>query len=253
MTVLMYHAVIEDSSEVPADRDIGADLYDLPLKSFIGQMEFLKKNSIEVAKIEEALSQKPQAVVLTFDDGEQNNFTQAFPVLRQFGFPAYFFVTVNRVGKKGYMGWEELRQLVKGGMLVGSHGLGHEILAGLSQADMEKELKESRNILEKALGVPVKYFSVPRGFYDERGVFAAQSAGYQKILVSRSAQPSNPFCMGRIVVKGDWPLKRFKLALSGKTPWPEVFFEKIKDVVKCGVGSENYNRLRNTFLKSKQS
>ena len=113
---LLYHGVISAGSQIPDHREPGADLYDVPLNSFRTQMEYLYQNNFNVSAF--SLEPKKQKITITFDDGELNNFTQALPVLREFQFPAYFFVTVNRIGKNGYMRWDHLRQLSQWGIRV---------------------------------------------------------------------------------------------------------------------------------------
>lgn len=242
----MYHGIIAGSGDVPPGREPGADRYDVPLQTFSRQMQWLKDSGCSVSLAGPDTPSAP--VVITFDDGEMNNFTRALNVLRGLGFPAYFFVTVNRVGAQGYMGWGELSELARAGMAVGSHGLTHRILTGLPDAELKSELEESRCVLEGRLGIAVKDFSVPRGFYDEKVVEAAMAAGYQKIFVSESA-PHHPRCVGRVAVQSSWSQKRFEMAVEGKVPAGEKVFNICKETCKAVLGGAGYDRLRSALLK----
>src|SRR5437899_3207559 len=102
-TILMYHSISGHAAEIPAGRETGAELYDLPGENFREQMEFLKSHFYTVTVAEEADLINKSKLLIAFDDGEKNNFQNAFPILKRHGFPAYFFVTVERIGKKGYM------------------------------------------------------------------------------------------------------------------------------------------------------
>ena len=246
--VLMYHGVIDSPGQVPADRETGAELYDLPLSKFKEQMEFLQANNYSTGPIENT----PQ-VIITFDDGEMNNFQNAWPVLRGAKTPAYFFVTVTRVGQKGYMGWQQLLELRDTDMVIGSHGLNHSLMTELSTKQIQKELVESKAVLEKHLKIQVDYFSVPRGFYNAAVVEAARQAGYKKIFVSNALDPHDDFCVGRVAVKSDWTVSRFAQALKGEVPVSEKVGRSLKNGMKTVLGAKGYDQLRSFLLKKKPS
>ena len=93
LKILMYHAIMDSRCLVPEDRETGAELYDLPAASFEGHMAFLKDHGYKVVTAQQALTAPDDKhVVLTFDDGELNNFQIALPILKKYNFPAYFFI-----------------------------------------------------------------------------------------------------------------------------------------------------------------
>ena len=245
--VLMYHGICDSASLAPPQREAGAELYDLPLQKFSEQMAHLKTGGPDPALIEDALDFPQSAIVLTFDDGEQNNFANAFPVLRQNNFTAYFFITADRVGKKGYMDWEELKELRDAGMLIGSHGKSHVILTELKDKKIEEELSVSKDVLEQHLKINVDCFSVPRGFHNVRVIELAKKVGYKRIFISTPNDCYPEICISRIAVKSDWSLNRFKAALSGQEPISETVGHSIRGTIKKVVGPSGYNGLR-TFL-----
>src|SRR3990167_153270 len=175
--VLMYHGIVTEWTVLPKEREAGADLYDVQLPNFQAQMQRLSADGYKVETVNgnsENLS--PKSVVLTFDDGEMNNYEHAFPVLKKHRFPAYFFIIASRVGKKGYMGWDELRALHAYGMVIGSHGFSHEILTNLLDTQIEEELKASKRYLEYNLKIPIDALSIPRGFCDDKVIRMAYEA-----------------------------------------------------------------------------
>lgn len=110
-------------------------------------------------------------VVITFDDGFADLFDYAWPVLREFGFSATVFVITSMVRKqrsirdgKEYLGWDELRQLSSMGMRVGSHTVTHRNLASLSSAEIDEELRISKEAIEDHLGISVESFACPHAF-----------------------------------------------------------------------------------------
>ena len=252
--VFMYHGVIKDDVEIPPHREAGAQFYDVSLKKFYEQMEFLNRHNYHVVTHPwdggtSAAAQPP--IVLTFDDGEMNNYDEAWPVLRFCKFPAYFFITVNRIGRLGYMGWKELRDLSQAGMTIGSHGLNHEFLTNLSPEQLKKELLDSRLALEQSLRKEVRAFSVPRGFYNEAILTMAKDSGYEQVFVS-DENPRSPLCIGRVAVQDYWSLRRFEMALHGEKPLDEKIFDFCKENMKRLLGGRWYNDVRSTLLKFKK-
>ena len=107
--VLMYHGIVTEWTTLPEERETGADLYDVKLTNFQQQMEYLSTGKYSVNILgDESSTLDAEKIILTFDDGEMNNYEHAFPVLRKYGFPAYFFIIAKRVGRNGYLGWDEM-------------------------------------------------------------------------------------------------------------------------------------------------
>jgi peptidoglycan/xylan/chitin deacetylase (PgdA/CDA1 family) len=85
----------------------------------------------------------------------------------------------------GMMGWRELRELADSGHEIGSHSMTHTILPSLSDADLERETRGSREMLQAALGRAVESFCYPNGDHDERVVAAVERAGYRYAVSTR--------------------------------------------------------------------
>lgn len=247
--VLMYHGIVSPESPAPLEREEGAHLYDVSRENFSSQMTCLTEEDFNVCGIDDAAAEGKRNIVITFDDGESNNIRNAFPVLRRLGFTAYFFIVAGRIGKKGYMNWEELKELRDANMVVGSHSLTHRILTELKDKDIEKELVESKLLLETHLKINIDCFSVPRGFYNQKTLDMAQKNGYKRIFVSDIHADAALGCTGRVAVRHDWTVGRFKQALEGKTPTHEVVSDSIKSSAKNILGTKNYNWIRSMFVK----
>lgn len=127
-----------------------------------------------------------RAAVLTFDDGWQDNLTVAFPLLEEFGCRATFFPSVSLIGKEGMMDWDDLRALSEAGMEIGSHGLSHDLLVGRPEAELWREVAESRRRLEEGLGREVAFFSLPRGCLPPSLPGLVRRAGYRGLCTSRA-------------------------------------------------------------------
>ncbi len=242
LITLMYHGILPKGIKSPADREIGAELYDVRVENFREQMNYLHCHP------ERSEGSHHNQVILTFDDGEMNNYEAAFPIIKELGFNAYFFIIVKRVGRDGYMGWKELKSLVLAGMTIGSHGLSHEVLTNLKESQIIEELKASKNCLERNLGVPVNSFSMPRGFCNDKIIQMAYEAGYTHIFISEKPEGLKSVCTPRVAVKANWSLKRFQQALEGHVPIGEIIGDAFKNTAKIVLRESGYNFLRKILI-----
>ncbi len=117
-------------------------------------------------------------VAITFDDGYEDQYTTALPLLRAHHFVATFFVITAFVGQPGYLSWEELKAMQQAGMAIESHTVHHLDLTKLDDARLAAELAGSRQDLREHLKGNVRILAYPGGEYDQQVIAAAQAAGY---------------------------------------------------------------------------
>src|SRR5262249_49811893 len=119
------------------------------------------------------------AVVITFDDGWQDQYDVAFPILQKHHFTATFFVYTNAIGNgSAFMTWDELRELQHAGMTIGAHSRTHPRLIE-PNVSLENEIDGSRDDIERQLGVSPELFAYPYGLWDRRVVAAVRAAGFR--------------------------------------------------------------------------
>lgn len=123
-------------------------------------------------------------VRVTFDDGNRSDVGVALPMLEARGLSATFFVVARRIGESGFLDRDDLRELARAGMRVGSHGLEHRDWRGLDDSALEDELVLSRRELEAAVGVTVSEAACPFGSYDRRVLRGLRAAGYGRVYTS---------------------------------------------------------------------
>lgn len=116
---------------------------------------------------------KEKFVVITFDDGYQDFYNEAFQILKKYNYTATVFLPTgfigNREGLKGkkHLNWDEIMDLSDDGISFGSHTVNHPQLKYLEKEDIEFEIRKSKEVVENNLGKPVEFFSYPFAFPDE--------------------------------------------------------------------------------------
>jgi peptidoglycan/xylan/chitin deacetylase (PgdA/CDA1 family) len=180
--ILMYHYIRIN----PDPRDqLGFNLSVTP-QDFRQQMEWLDANGYHPIDFNDLrgylggrnpLPSKP--VVLTFDDGYDDFYTEAYPVLRQHHFKAVTYVVSGFVNMGRYVSSDQLLEMDRNGIQIGSHTISHVNLVKTSGANRSRELRESKASLERLVGHSVLDFCYPSGQYDASVVQAVQEAGYE--------------------------------------------------------------------------
>jgi peptidoglycan/xylan/chitin deacetylase (PgdA/CDA1 family) len=185
--------------------------------------------------------------VVTFDDGLRGQLENAVPILEHHGVRATFFLIAGAVGSTRPLphlapdpsavgspprewlplDWDEARRLVERGHEIGSHSLTHRSLVGLGRAAIEVEIRGSREILERRLGVPVGLFAYPFGSpacgdCDPRAREPLRRAGYRAACttaVGRNGPRADPLALRRIPVEPDDGPFRMRCKLAGAYDW----------------------------------
>jgi peptidoglycan/xylan/chitin deacetylase (PgdA/CDA1 family) len=204
------------------------------------QMEYLSKKgyrSISLGDLVDfhltpARRMPPRPVVITFDDGFQDNYLFAFPILRRLQFRATFFLTVDLIGTDRILedewiekpdlstdrmlSWQEVREMVEEGMDFGSHTCSHANLLAVSKRRAEEEIVESHRKLEQKIGCPPFSFCYPYGAFDEAVTAMVKAVGFKCAVVTpnRHIDKEECFSLFRAGVYGDNGLNTFKFKIS---------------------------------------
>ena len=181
--VLMYHRVDTLDAKERGNRLL-ADLTVSP-GEFGQQVDWLSSHGytiLPLRQIEDAVRLGKRlplhAVALTFDDGYEDNYTQAFPILRRRHVPATIFIVANTVGTPKHLTWRQTAEMEKAGIAFGSHGMDHVDLTHLSMAMLDKELRGSRQVLGKRLLNPVTDIAYPAGRVNAEVMVRGKADGY---------------------------------------------------------------------------
>jgi peptidoglycan/xylan/chitin deacetylase (PgdA/CDA1 family) len=162
-------------------------------------MQYLSKayNPISLERIAQHIqngtSLPSKAVAVTFDDGYQDNYENAYPILKEYNIPATVFLTTGFIGTgqipawdKGYytaektlmLSWQQVREMGDGGISFGSHTLTHPFLTRIPRKQARKEIHLSKDIIEQQTGRPVTTFSYPSGNFDSYVKEIVEEAGH---------------------------------------------------------------------------
>lgn len=155
-------------------------------QSFEKQMAYLKDHQYQVIRLSElfeAIRQNKKlprkTVVLTFDDGSEDNYT-AFKILKKYGFTAIFFLPTDMMNTEGFLSWDQIKEMANAGMDIGSHTRTHIYLPNYPDFEKVKdEIAGSKRILEEKLGIKIDYFCYPSGGFSNEIKELLKTAGYQ--------------------------------------------------------------------------
>ncbi len=114
------------------------------------------------------------AVTIMFDDGNVTDFTEAKPVLDQYGMKASTAISTGLIGTTNYMTWTQVKGLQSAGWNINSHSINHVDLSTLSRAQLDTELIGSKNALA-AQGITAKSIAYPFGGYNAEVIAATQA------------------------------------------------------------------------------
>ena len=127
-------------------------------------------------------------VRLSFDDGNACDVAIALPELHKRGLRAAFFPVADRIGVGGSIDGAGLRELVRSGMTIGSHGMRHRPWRGMGAEQLDEELVEGRRIIAAEAGVVVNDAACPLGSYDRRALVRLRRLGYRRVFTSDRAR-----------------------------------------------------------------
>lgn len=226
---LMYH-LVDDTIE---------DSIALSRRAFGEQMQFLQNEGYRSLTIEEAsaiaqnaVPAPPRAVLITFDDGYNDNVTHALPILARHGLCATNFVISAYIGRTNrwnpkacydayHLDWAGLRTWLAAGCDIGGHSHEHLCLTRLSEAEVRQAVRTNKELLEGELGRQLVAFSYPYGMYNALAKQIVAEA--YAIAFSDTAGTWSPgtdrHAINRIGVRPEWHIQEFARRLAGAARW----------------------------------
>jgi peptidoglycan/xylan/chitin deacetylase (PgdA/CDA1 family) len=173
--ILLYHHIAEDTT---------GNRYYITPETFATQMKWLHDHhfqTITTTQLANAIiygGQIPErAVVISFDDGDQDVITNALPVMQKYGFIGTAYIIVSWIDSPDFDTTDQIKQLIADGWEIGSHSMSHVDLTQ-NEGNLEYEVRHSQVRLHQDFGVNVKSLAYPFGVIDATVVTATAKAGY---------------------------------------------------------------------------
>jgi len=209
--VLMYHTID------PKGDDMSPHI--LPA-IFEKQMDFLARHHYNVVAPEKvvAYTRKEEkmpwrTVAITADDGFENFYTYAFPLLKKYNLKATVFMITDKIGEPGMLNWRELREMSDSGLVtIGSHTKSHPWLPTVSVDEdrLREELAGSKKRLEDGLGRRVDFICYPNGGFNDLIKETARQTGYKGGFTTNPAKSSK--------IDDIYAIRRIKMSSTSVSP-----------------------------------
>jgi peptidoglycan/xylan/chitin deacetylase (PgdA/CDA1 family) len=263
--ILMYHGVDKGTTARHSyfETNVSPELFD-------HHMQFLRENGYRSITLGEAVAavhhplNENRFVVITFDDGYRNFYTDALPILNTYGFSATVFIASGLtrdqrtgMGSKEFMTWEEVRRIQANGIQIGSHTVTHPQLRGLSVQRVADEIRHSKQTIEAKLGRTVESFSYPFAFPGEDRQFLRairnllQMNGYKNgvcTTIGTASREHDAFFLPRLPANSHDDLTFYQAKLEGSYDWLRLVQGLYKRVVKRIVPTPIEQEAKAAFL-----
>lgn len=196
---------------------------------FEKQLKWLKDNSWHFVTMKQLIENNdtlpPKSVALTFDDGFEDNYTNAFPIMKKYGAVGTLYLVVDRhqrdwsTNKKAHHNTGELMrepklsdaqvtEMIHSGVFeLGAHTITHANLANLSSDEKRSEIEGSKTQLEELFATHVGSFAYPFGIYDQQDVEITKKTGFRSAVTTEAGISKNIH---------DDPLELKRVKISGK-------------------------------------
>jgi peptidoglycan/xylan/chitin deacetylase (PgdA/CDA1 family) len=251
---LMYHEL-----GLPGRRTCGSGpgylRYVVPVSDFQKQIERLAGEGWRGQNVTQALeSWGAKSVCITFDDGPETDLIAAAPVLRPYGFGATSYITVEYLGKPGYMSPAQVRQLLAVGFEIGCHSLTHPYLTDVDDERLREETAGAKDRLEQITGVQVDHFSCPGGRWNARVAQAIKRAGFRTMATSRTgvnSSTTSPFALRRVPILNGTTSDAVLRICQGQGLLRTQLQQRVGEGVKRVLGNTVYDSLRGLVVRER--
>ena len=188
VSIIGYHDIAENLPETAMR---------IHTSKFRKQMDAIRLLGIKVITLDEFIAWKKgdqqipeKSILITFDDGWKSVYSDAFPVLKEFGFPYTIFLYKNYIDGGGKALTTPMIQemLTAGGLSIGSHSVSHPYPltvksyrkkgVNVYDAYLRKEMGESKRFIESKFPVKVNSYAYPGGYYTEEMLKLGVEFGY---------------------------------------------------------------------------
>lgn len=217
--ILLYHNIAPLGNHRYRSQTVAAKTFESHMAYFSSH----RYTPITVSHLVQAMTDHSQPlphrpVLITFDDGFADFYTDALPILANYNFPATLYIATGYVGKTSgwlqslgegsrlMLTWSQIDEISRSGIECGSHSHNHLQLDILPRQIAQEEITRSKMVLEQHLGQPILSFAYPYGYHNMRTEALVQRAGYASACAVRNALSSREdhrYALSRVEVKGN--------------------------------------------------
>ena len=199
----------------------------VPAKDFAAQMKYLHDNGYTTISPNDLhdflvnktpLPEKP--ILITFDDGYEDNYVYAYPVLKEYNMKATIFLVSDYMDRfDNYLTWPQVYEMSENNIYMGSHTLSHFELPPLPSTEMENQLVGGKLAVEWKTFKFCEYIAYPGGFYNQQVLSETKKAGYKggfTVFYDYVRAGDDPYTLNRIPIYGNvhMPVARFWLRIN---------------------------------------
>ncbi|WP_294154270.1 polysaccharide deacetylase family protein [uncultured Clostridium sp.] len=208
--VLYYHSVNENAEN---EVTISPEMLEKQL-DYINDNEYITITINEL--YDHLINNQPipeKSIVITFDDGYMNNYTEAFPLLKERNMKATIFCVGNSLDGSYYLSKDAIKEMSDYGIDIESHTVNHMHLDTLNYDEQLSEMKNSKDILENITGKNVTAIAYPFGDFNDDSIKAAKEAGYKLAFTTHlglSDRNDDIYALDRIYISSNYDMNTFK-------------------------------------------
>lgn len=231
--ILMYHSV--------GDNEV---FFTVKTEEFVKQMDYLSKNNYKVVPLNsftEGGKIEDKTVILTFDDGYEDNYKNVFPVLKKYGFPAAVFLATGFIGSSmnnsynkplDMLKWDQIKEMHDSGIIdFEPHTKSHRNLTEINLREVSDEIYSSKGDIESNLNKQCNFFAYPHGSYSDKIKELLKSFGFLGAACTSEGvfkSGEDTFSVKRNSIDRTVNMTIFK----GKLGYSNVIYQKVKSFFK---------------------
>lgn len=205
LPIIMYHYVeyVQDKNDkLRIALNTTPSVLDWQIKSLTDNHYnfFFARDVPDIISGKITLPAKP--IFLTFDDGYEDFYYYAFPILKKYQTKATIYIMYNFLNRRGYLNVSQVKEIIKSGLVeVASHTLDHYYLKNSKESTAWSEIYDNKIQLEKLFKISVPSFAYPYGAFDEPSLELVKKAGHTNavsVIPGTYQSENNLFYLSRI-------------------------------------------------------
>lgn len=193
LPTLMYHH-IQPMEEAKAANH---QYLNVAPETFRSQLQYIKNRGYSVVTMSDLINffdqntpLPPKPLLITIDDGYKDNYTYAFPILKEFSYPATIFLSTGLMQNGDYLDWSQISEMNGQRILLANHTWSHKNLQS-KQDIVSKEIQlADTQLTQRGLGSP-KVFAYPYGITSNQAKIELKNQNY---LLAFTTVPGSTLC-----------------------------------------------------------